>query len=68
MTPTTLKDMWVCTRKVYGEEVYDHCTLRYFKKDSIEALLENGSMIWKEAKKYGWRCIKTDITFNPVQK
>jgi len=65
MTPTTLTNMWVCTRKVFGEENYDHSTIRHFKEASISTLLDHHILTWEEAQDRGWRCIKVDITFNP---
>jgi len=65
MTPTTLKNMWVCTRKVFGEENYDYSTISVFELVSTHVFIKNNNMSWEAAQNIGWRCIKVDITFNP---
>lgn len=42
----------------------DMFTLRYYRKDSIKALIEEGVFSWSDAKKYGWSCIKVRVTLN----
>lgn len=39
----------------------DYTTLSCQKKQCIKNFLEGTSMTWKEAKKYGWKCIKVDV-------
>jgi len=40
--------------------VYYH-TLSNQKKDCIKYFLKDISFTWKEAKKYGWKCMKVDV-------
>lgn len=43
-----------------------HLTLRYCKKDSINAFFRYE--YWVEARKYGWRCKKVLITATLITK
>jgi hypothetical protein len=55
----TFKDMYI----IIGKRNYpDLGTLSSFKKECIKSFLKGSSMTWKEARKYGWRCEKTDVT------
>lgn len=53
--------MYVC---VTDRNEVNHDTLRYYRKDSIKKLVEDGNMTWKELRKYGWRCIKVTVEIN----
>ena len=44
----------------------NYLTLRYCKKDSINALFRYE--YWVEARKYGWRCKKVLITATLITK
>lgn len=52
---------WVCVNK---KEMPEH-TLQYTRKDSI-AMLIRRSYTWKQAKKWGWRCIKVKLTIEEL--
>jgi hypothetical protein len=43
------------------KENVDYTTLSSQKKQCIKYFLENTFITWKEAKKYGWKCIKVDV-------
>ena len=59
-----LKNMWVCK----GEGLLPHHgTIAYTRKQSIENLEKGTGDSWKIWKKYGWKCLKVNITIREVQ-
>lgn len=40
----------------------DYYTLSLFKKDCISRFIEGSNMTWAQTKKFGWRCLKVDVT------
>lgn len=59
----TFKNMFVVVSKKGN---LDTTTLSYMRKLSINSFLNDGNMTWKDARKYGWRCIKVDVTITPT--
>lgn len=59
-----LKNMWVClmdgTPKPY--------TISYSKKSAIQTAISNTQYSWIDFKKFGWRCIKVNISFEEVKQ
>lgn len=60
---TSFRNMYVVVSKKGNT---DYTTLSTNRKQSIIYFLNGGTMTWKEAMKYGWRCIKVDVTISPV--
>ena len=47
---------------IVGKRNYpDYRTISSHRKDCIKYFLEGTTMTWKEAKKYGWKCVKVDV-------
>lgn len=57
-----LKQMWVCIDKK-NHPAFD--SLSNYKEISINKLLTDSNMTWKEIKKYGWKCVKVNVSFDP---
>jgi hypothetical protein len=60
---------WICIGRASGrmkQEWYNQSTLSYTRKDSIYILLGEGSFSWKEAKGFGWRCVKVEVTITEI--
>lgn len=59
-----LKKYWVCVSRK-GEPM--QWTIASTKTTSIEYFLQDCTGKWKEYRdKYGWRCVKVDISFEPL--
>lgn len=42
-------------------------TISYQRKDAIKKFIADGNMTWEECQKYGWRCFKVDVVFQPCR-
>jgi hypothetical protein len=42
-------------------------TISFKRKDAIKKFIANGSLSWSKCQKYGWRCIKVNIVFQPCR-
>jgi len=58
-----LKNVWVC---VDDRGNAQHYTIRLSKSNSIEKLLMNSNSTWKEAKSYGWKCVKVNLEIKQI--
>lgn len=58
--------MWVCVRGDNNPDNVAFETIKWFKKDSIRALIQGSTLSWEECRKYGWSCIKVNIHLKPV--
>jgi len=43
----------------------DISTLNYRKVESIRAFLRYSDLGWRQAKMYGWKCVKVDVSIMP---
>jgi len=57
---------YICYRVYRGKPQYRIHTLAYYRKDSISSLLEGSTMTWNQAKDFGWKCVKVEITINQI--
>ena len=53
-----LKKVWVC---VDAKGVPCPSTISGWRKDSITELIFETTWTWKEAKSYGWKCVKVNL-------
>jgi len=60
-----VKNVWVCAGK---DGVCDFSTLSYWRRDSIFKFANDSKIAWKEWRKWGWVCIKVDLTLNHIVK
>jgi len=62
---------WMCVI-IKGKKVdmADYSTLKWTRKESIEAMLYNKSgrtvYSWRQLRSFGWQCVKVSIVINPI--
>jgi len=58
-----LKNVWIC---VDAKGVPCLSTIRRWRKGSITELIFGTTWTWKEAKSYGWKCVKVNLEIEQV--
>ena len=63
--------------KAFNETLYvtvdkygnpDYTSLSIQRKECVRNFLSGTSMDWKEAKKYGWSCVKVEVKITDIKK
>lgn len=66
----TLKNTrWVCIQSMGDNRRGDwvnESTLSFYRYASKEKLLKGTTTDWKQAKKYGWRCVKVELIITEI--
>lgn len=60
---------WICVQSRepwQKQDWYDEETLDYTRRGSKLKLLKDTQMSWKDAKSYGWKCIKVKVTIEAI--
>ena len=58
-----LTGMYVCICNQDGKIAVDYTTLSGMRRTAINKLLTDTKMDWQTAVKYGWMCIKVNVSF-----
>lgn len=63
------EQLWCCIRKDHkGEDNFDWQSLSWRRTDSIKKCVGTGDITWVEYKKWGWRCVKVNMTLEIIVK
>jgi hypothetical protein len=63
----TFKKYWVCVGKNLFPEYSSMAGYKKVSIDLIEKKFSGTGLKWQDLKKYGWKCIKVNVTFEEAQ-